>query len=125
MCEFERNYVDAEEYTKGGLGAHAKNKLRFIDKLKDVINNNIIEINDVILTEEVWRGIEWHEVIAAKMLEKICVWLHSPEVQIKVLKEDAMALLEDAKKDEMKGLKGYVDVHRITVYEATREELLS
>ena len=54
-----------------------------------------------------------------------CVRLHSPEVQKKVLKEDAIALLEDARKDEVKGLKRYVEVHRIEVNEATNDELLS
>ena len=53
-----------------------------------------------------------------------CVRLHSSEVQMKVLKEDAIELLDNARKDEVKGLKRHVEVHRIEVNEATNDELL-
>ena len=44
---------------------------------------------------------------------------------MKVLKEDAIALLDDARKDEVKGLKRNVEVYRIDVNEATNDQLLS
>ena len=43
------------------------------------------------------------------------VRLCSPEVQMKMSKEDAMSFLEDARKDEVKGLKRHVEVNRIEV----------
>ena len=44
---------------------------------------------------------------------------------MKVLKEDAIALLDDARKDEVKGLKIHVEVHSIDVNEATNYQLVS
>ena len=44
---------------------------------------------------------------------------------MKVMKEDAIALLDDARKDEEKGLKRHVEVSRTDVKEATNDELLS
>ena len=44
---------------------------------------------------------------------------------MKVLKEDAIALLDDSRKAEVKGLKTYVEVHRIDVNGATNDQLLS
>ena len=54
-----------------------------------------------------------------------CVRLHSPEVQMKVLKEDAIALLDNARKDEVKGLKRHVEVNSMDVNEATNDQLVS
>ena len=54
-----------------------------------------------------------------------CIRLHSPEVQMKVLKEDAIVLLDDSRKDEVKGLKRHVEVNRIDVNEATNDQLVS
>ena len=54
-----------------------------------------------------------------------CVRLHSPEVKMKVLKEDAMALLDDAGKDEVKGLKRYSEVNSMDLNEATNDQLVS
>ena len=44
---------------------------------------------------------------------------------MKVLKEDVIALLDDARKDEVKGLKRYVEVHSIDVNKATNDQLVS
>ena len=54
-----------------------------------------------------------------------CVRLHRLEVQKKLLKEDAMALLDNSKKDEVKGLKTHVEVNSIDVNEATNDKLVS
>ena len=40
---------------------------------------------------------------------------------MKVLKEDAIALFDNARKDEVKGLKRHVEVNRIEVNEATND----
>ena len=44
---------------------------------------------------------------------------------MKVLKEDAIVLLDDARKDEVKVLKTHVEVNRVEVNEATNDQLLS
>ena len=43
---------------------------------------------------------------------------------MKVLREDAIELLDNARKDEVKGLKRNVEVHKMQVDEATNDELL-
>ena len=49
VCEFERNFVDIEESNEGVIGVFVKNKLRIVDKKKDFIHNDNVEINEIVL----------------------------------------------------------------------------
>ena len=51
--------------------------------------------------------------------------LHNPEVQKKVLKEEALEIIEYARKEVIKGLNRHVQIHKINLNEASIEELLS
>ena len=51
--------------------------------------------------------------------------MHSPEVQMELLKEDAISVLDDARRGEVHGLKRHVEVIRIDVDEAANYQLLS
>ena len=44
-------------------------------------------------------------------VERRCVVLHNPEVQKKVLKEEALAITEEASKEEVEGLRRCIEVH--------------
>ena len=57
--------------------------------------------------------------------EKRCVVLYSPDVQKKVLKEDLLEIIEKASKDEVVGLRRYVEVHKMTGNDGTIEEMVS
>ena len=74
--------------------------------------------HDKILTK---GCVQFHEVCWKRRRSR----LSAPEVQMKVLKQGAISLLEDARKDEVKGLKRHVEVSRIEASEATSDELLS
>ena len=54
-----------------------------------------------------------------------CVVLHEPQFQIKALKEEVLVIMDEAEKDVIKGLSGYVQIHRLNVNEASLDELLS
>lgn len=50
---------------------------------------------------------------------------HNPEVQKKLLKEEVLVIIEEASKEEIKGLSRYVQIHKIDLNEASTEEMLS
>ena len=54
-----------------------------------------------------------------------CVALHSQDMQKKVLKEDFLAMIEEASKDEMTGLRRHAEVHKTNENNATIEEMTS
>ena len=47
-----------------------------------------------------------------------CVALHNPKVQIEKLKDEVLNIMEEASKDEVEGLKIYVEVHAMNVKNA-------
>ena len=51
--------------------------------------------------------------------------LHNPDVQKKVLKEEALAIMEEAINDEVEGLRICVEVHNVNLKSASVEEMLS
>ena len=53
------------------------------------------------------------------------VVLHNPEVQKKVLKEEALVIVEEARKEVIKGLSTHVQICKINLNEASVEELLA
>ena len=53
-----------------------------------------------------------------------CVVLHNSEVQMKVLKDDVLTIMEGTSKEEVEGLKIYVEVHTINVNNASVDEIL-
>ena len=71
-----------------------------------------------------------------KVLVKICVQyyhefrkrkyavLYKPETQMKVLKDDVLSIMEEKSKEEVKGLKRYVEVHTIDVNNASVDDML-
>ena len=44
--------------------------------------------------------------------------LYDPEVQIKLFKDEVLNIMEEASKDEVEGLKIYVEVHAMNVKNA-------
>ena len=54
-----------------------------------------------------------------------CVVLHDPEAQMKVLKDEALNVLEEANKEEVEGFKRHVEVHTMNVSDVSADETLS
>ena len=54
-----------------------------------------------------------------------CAALHGLEVQKKVLKDEVLAIIEEASKEEVGGLRRHVEVHNMNVNVASMEEMLS
>ena len=53
-----------------------------------------------------------------------CVALYNPEVQIKVLKDEVLNTLEYTSKEEVEGLKIYVEVHKMNAKNVSVDEML-
>ena len=51
--------------------------------------------------------------------------LHDPEVQRKLLEKEVLVIKDEAEKDLIKGLSGYVQTHRLNASEASLNEILS
>ena len=49
--------------------------------------------------------------------------LHNPEAQIKVLKDEVLNILEEASKEEVKGLKRYFELHTMNVINVPVNEI--
>ena len=60
-----------------------------------------------------------------KCWKRRCVALHNLEVQKKVLKEEALDIMEDASKQELKWLRRYVEVHRLNLNVVSVEQMSS
>ena len=54
-----------------------------------------------------------------------CLVLHKPEMQKKVLKEEVLAVIEEASKEEAYGLRRCVEVHSVNVNISSVEEMFS
>ena len=71
------------------------------------------------------RACEINKLVECKNKGRRSIRLHSLEVQIKCLTEDSIALLDDDRKDEVKGLKTYAEINSVDVNEATNDQLVS
>ena len=54
-----------------------------------------------------------------------CPTLRNPEVQDKVLKDEVLAIIEEASKEEVYELRRYIEVHSMNVNNASVNEILS
>ena len=52
-----------------------------------------------------------------------CVVFHNPEVQKKVLKEEAMVTTEEACREEVEGLRRHIEVHKMNLNAISVEEI--
>ena len=65
--------------------------------------------------------VKWHH----GHWKRRCVVLHDPEAHRKVLKYDAVAIIEESSKGEVEGLRMHIEVNGINVNKASEEWMLS